>query len=199
MARPRKQDAIDIPAKAIRTAVELMRRKGGTNFSLAELAKEIGCSAPALYNHFTSKDDLLLQVRETAYRESLAQKKQRYGRSDGDPLARLRDGGIAYLDFARDNPALYRLLYCPPADLVPPGTEDVIPVDALSALTNGVSACQAKGYAKGLDAEALAFTLWSAAHGSALLALDQAVRNQKDPWENARRSIQVLIDFIRNV
>ncbi|GAB5470158.1 MAG: hypothetical protein Kilf2KO_31880 [Rhodospirillales bacterium] len=53
MARPTKDETRPIRALAIEAAIA--RLKPPATFTLAELARDIGCSAPALYSHFTGK------------------------------------------------------------------------------------------------------------------------------------------------
>lgn len=67
MARPKKSDAIDIQDRAV-TEVIAQLRDGTHTFSLNTIAKKIGCSAPALYAYFSSKDDLLDHVRQQAFK-----------------------------------------------------------------------------------------------------------------------------------
>ena len=43
----------------LRAAVELFNRKGYDATSVGDLARELGVTKPAIYHHFTSKEDLL--------------------------------------------------------------------------------------------------------------------------------------------
>jgi len=45
--------------KIIRTAAKLFSEKGFDKVTVREIAKEVGVSSGALYNHFTSKEDIL--------------------------------------------------------------------------------------------------------------------------------------------
>ncbi|MFG2613958.1 TetR/AcrR family transcriptional regulator [Streptomyces anulatus] len=52
----------DRKARIVAAAAELFRTRGYHNVSLADVAAEVGITAPALYRHFRGKPDLLLQV-----------------------------------------------------------------------------------------------------------------------------------------
>src|SRR5574344_1933198 len=48
----------------IAAAEKLITEKGANDFSLADLAKEMGISKGTLYYHYPSKDDLILDIME---------------------------------------------------------------------------------------------------------------------------------------
>ncbi|WP_035694002.1 WHG domain-containing protein [Azospirillum halopraeferens] len=173
MARPRKDQALDIPRRAVEETVRLLASRGVAEITLAEVAAAVGCRAPALYGHFRNRNALLRAVHDAGFERLYAEKLAVAARTDGDAFARLREGGIAYVRFALENPALYRLMFDPPADA---GLEDnPFAGDpgrrTLDALRGAVAACQAAGYLPGRDPALVAFTLWSAVHGAASLML----------------------------
>ncbi|WP_326673549.1 TetR/AcrR family transcriptional regulator [Streptomyces sp. NBC_01257] len=55
----------DRKARIVSAAAELFRTRGYHNVSLADVATEVGITAPALYRHFRGKPDLLLHVVES--------------------------------------------------------------------------------------------------------------------------------------
>ncbi|MEU0689227.1 TetR/AcrR family transcriptional regulator [Streptomyces uncialis] len=55
----------DRKARIVAAAAELFRTRGYHNVSVADVAAEVGITAPALYRHFRGKPDLLLQVVDT--------------------------------------------------------------------------------------------------------------------------------------
>ncbi|GHG42732.1 TetR family transcriptional regulator [Streptomyces zaomyceticus] len=52
----------DRKARIVSAAADLFRTRGYHNVSLADVASEVGITAPALYRHFRGKPDLLLHV-----------------------------------------------------------------------------------------------------------------------------------------
>lgn len=77
--------------------------------SLRAVARAAGVSAMAPYNHFSDKAGLLAAVANhgfEALRDALAAADDLH-----DPHEALIAQGIAFVDFARANPALFRLMY----------------------------------------------------------------------------------------
>jgi AcrR family transcriptional regulator len=60
--------SLDRGASLIRAAATLMERTKGDSFTVQEVANEAGLSLRSFYQHFGSKDDLLLAVYEEAMR-----------------------------------------------------------------------------------------------------------------------------------
>jgi AcrR family transcriptional regulator len=196
MARPRKQDARDLRLLAIDAAISLLTEREAPDLSMAEVARMIGCSAPALYAHFADKDDLLDTVRQTVLERQTAGKKRRYDHPTKSALENLADGGHAYLENAARAPAIYRLIYC----RTPESEEatEAVSRPALTALARGVAACQAEGCATEHAPEEVARLLWSMVHGAALLALDSAEGQRADAWRDAHKCVDLAMALIRN-
>ena len=57
----------DLRNCAIIAAAELIESIGSYDITIAQVAKRVGVSAPALYRHFTDKDALLTAVRELTH------------------------------------------------------------------------------------------------------------------------------------
>jgi len=175
MARPRKDQMIDIPARAIQETIRLLGERDAAALTMNAVADAVGCRAPALYNHFRNKNALLRAVHDAGFQRLYANKLAVAARTGGDALARLREGGLAYLRFARDNPALYRLMFDPPPlpELSANPFQEDVGRRSLDFLRASIEACQAEGYLPGRDPALVAFTLWSTVHGAADLLIQQ--------------------------
>ena len=76
--------------------------------SLRGVAREAGVSPAAPYHHFKDKSELLLAVAHEGFHGlTLAMKAAR----DADPDDALTVMGVAYVEYARANPGLYRVMY----------------------------------------------------------------------------------------
>lgn len=194
MARPRKQDALNIPERAVAVTIDLLRHDGPT-FVLTEVARRVGCSAPALYAHFSGKDHLLREVQAAVFAQMTRSKVDRYAAPSADPIGRLAAGGHAFVDFAQDGPGLYRLLYAPDH---PAGPEPVaIPDAALAALESGVRAAQQMRFAAGAEPRAVAEMLWFTVHGAILMALDEQLPGpQAARWTRAHRAVDTVMALL---
>lgn len=99
----------DLKRSLIEAGLDLVREVGIADISLRQLAERVGVSTPALYHHFRNKEDLLGQLGEAAIdtfdaaiTHALNQPKE------PDALSAFV---LAYVRFARDEPALYELLF----------------------------------------------------------------------------------------
>lgn len=112
MARPSysKNRIQEIEAQINDAALKVFAAEGYRNFSLRAVAREMGLTPPALYRYVDNKDRLLAQIRAEGFRqigtifESVAAKKVR-------PASKARAMMRAYLDFALEQPELYRAMY----------------------------------------------------------------------------------------
>lgn len=141
---------------------------GPERFSLREVARRCGVSAPAVYRHYDGKDALLAAVCDEGFRvfasylmESLRQP---------EPLARLRATGQQYLRFALERPRDYRVIFMSEvasSDLA--AQRDASP--SFQFLVDRVRECIAgKALQKGAPEE-LAVTIWAHVHGLVSLRL----------------------------
>ena len=64
----------DLRNCAIIAAAELIESIGSYDITIAQVAKRVGVSSPALYRHFKDKDALLTAVRELARNTPLTRK-----------------------------------------------------------------------------------------------------------------------------
>jgi len=198
MARPRKDQTIDIAGRAIQETVRLLGERDVNDLTMNEVASAVGCRAPALYNHFRNKNTLLRAVHDAGFQRLYADKLAVAARTGGDAFARLREGGLAYLRFARDNPTLYRLMFDPPP--LPeldgnPFARD-LGMKSLEFLRAGISACQAEGYLPDRDPALVAFTLWSTVHGAASLLIQNRAPL---PVADAEQLIQTTVDTVMDM
>ncbi|MEJ0064698.1 MAG: TetR/AcrR family transcriptional regulator [Caulobacteraceae bacterium] len=74
------------------------------------MAREAGVSPAAPYHHFKDKTELLEAVAHGG-REEVSEIIANVRRSAREPSEAITDIGVAYVKFARENPALYRLMY----------------------------------------------------------------------------------------
>lgn len=109
-AEPRPYHHGDLSRALIEAAERLLEREGASALSLRAVAREAGVSAAAPYHHFKDKDDLLTAVAHQGF-EQLAAAMREAAEKETDPERRINALGVAYVCFARDNRALYHLMY----------------------------------------------------------------------------------------
>jgi AcrR family transcriptional regulator len=158
-------------ARIVQTARSMIETEGLTALSLRRVAAALGVTAPALYAYVDDKRDLLRGVAEHELEEMM----RRFAEIDEpDPLERLRRECHAYVDYAVENPELFRTMFVfPPEMAVTEVTGDELPAatkafqTSLGTTTAAVDAGRL-GSSDPLDAT---LTLWAAMHGVAEVLL----------------------------
>ena len=103
----------NLRAALISAALKEIARSGPEGFSLREVARRAGVSAPAVYRHFKAKDDLLTAVAGECADRIGAAMLDAVARAPADPIERFRATGIAYVQFAVEHPEHFRAMSVP--------------------------------------------------------------------------------------
>lgn len=102
----------DLRGALIDAATRLIRTKGAAHVSLRAIAREAGVSHAAPYHHFEDREALLAEVATAGFEGLGAALREGARASSGsDSLSRLQGAGVAYVRFAVENPAVYRLMF----------------------------------------------------------------------------------------
>jgi AcrR family transcriptional regulator len=154
----------DLRAALVRTAIELLEESGETELSLRAVARRAGVSPAAPYRHYADREALISAVAAVGYRE-LAERLAAAHPSPSTP-EQLASVAIAYVQFALERPALFRIMFGEPCD-----RDNVERVAATAAVSQYVRAIVERTFPQA-DAEALATAVWALVHGLAFLFLD---------------------------
>jgi len=110
-ARPKPYHHGDLRRGLIDAALELVKEAGPEGVSVREAARRAGVSPGAPFRHFESRDALMTAVAEEAQRRFRAEIDAALAEAPpGDPLARFRKLGLAYLRWAMRNPAHFEII-----------------------------------------------------------------------------------------
>lgn len=99
----------DLRAALLKEARKMLDSQGDTELSLRALARAAGVSVNAPYRHFEDKNALLAALAAEGF-EELAHGFAQAGAGREGLIAK----GLVYLDFARRNPGLYRIMFGSP-------------------------------------------------------------------------------------
>lgn len=200
-ARPRnvRGEGERLREQLVAATVTLLDREGdASKVSVRAIARMAGVSPTALYLHFPDRDALVSAAVDrgfTAFNTAILTAAA--GRTE--PRARVRAMGLAYLDFAARQPAMYAVLFSTrrpagrPAS-VPAGDPARVERDeALDGLITVVAEA-APGVDRG-EARDLALTLWAGLHGYAALRARTKVR----AWPEAAPYADRLLDALLGV
>ena len=100
----------DLSRALVAAGRRILEAEGPAALSLRAVAREAGVSPAAPYHHFKDKSELLDAVADEGWRE-LGDAMAKGRGANGDSRLALSEIGVAYVFFARKNPALYRLMY----------------------------------------------------------------------------------------
>ena len=99
----------DLRRALVDAARRILEAEGPTALSLRAVAREAGVSPAAPYHHFKDKAELLDAIADEGWQ--MLDKAMDQSRREAEPRGKLTALGIAYVCFARENPALYRVMY----------------------------------------------------------------------------------------
>jgi AcrR family transcriptional regulator len=203
------------------TAWKQITEFGASALSLRAIARELNITAPAIYNYFQRRDDLVTALIVDAFTSlGESQKNSLTNLPEDDLAARLTTLGLAYRDWAVVYPQRYQLIFGTPIPGYKAPADITVPAAAWSlvSLIETVQAIYISGrlrmdrfaemtpelesmleawsqFAGGTDAKVLytALVIWSRVHG--LVALE--IGNQMpsfitDPGEIYRREISAM-------
>ena len=103
----------NLRAELLDTAVEQLRNNGAEELSLRALARAIGVSQTAPYRHFADKSELLAAMATRGYRELYAALRSAMRNAGGNPDEQMAAVAHAYVDYAAENPQLFKLMFGP--------------------------------------------------------------------------------------
>lgn len=177
----------DLRRALVSAALELLREGGAEAATLRASARRAGVSAMAPYRHFPDKRSLLAAVASYGFgvfRDRLAAADATASGPDA-----LVVQGVAYVLFAWEEPALFRLMF---GAAQPPDFPELHRVadEAYAVLAGRVAATVDEG-----DREDLALAAWSVVHGLACLLVDGQViaRDREEVARLAERVARRLV------
>ena len=154
----------DLRAALVSAALELLEEGGATEFSLRAAARRAGVAPSAPYRHYADRDALLSAVAAVGYRELAEHLATAHpSPSTPDDLAAV---AVAYVRFALQRPALFRVMFGEPCDR--DSGERVAATAAIAAYVGAI----VERWFPAADPEALSTAIWALVHGLAFLHLD---------------------------
>jgi AcrR family transcriptional regulator len=163
----------NLKAALISAGLEILSEQGIEGLSLRNVAKKIGVSHTASYNHFPDKQALLAAI-STAGHEQLHQiLLDTFEKTKHSSSHIISEIAWAYLQFALDNPAIFKLMFSGALEEERAHPEYVeISRENISLLEEIIIFCQNNGQLPEGMVEIMAIKLWSLVHGFALLMLE---------------------------
>lgn len=99
----------NLQTELIEEGLALIHEEGKGNFSLRKLAKRLGVSPTACYNHYADVDELMREMKNYVTRKFCDALIA--GTDKEDPAGAAINMGIAYVEFFADNPHYFTFIY----------------------------------------------------------------------------------------
>jgi AcrR family transcriptional regulator len=181
----REREKLELRGRILDAARELFATEGYEAVTMRKIAERIEYSPTAIYAHFKDKNALIRELCEGDF-AAFAQKFVEF-LSIPDPIERLRRAGVAYVDFAVENPQHYRLMFMTPR---PPiegedasGAADPSRNAYAFLQSTVVDAMEKRLFRSDLrHPDVVAQTIWAALHGLVTLHITSYCPN--DAWMN---------------
>ena len=175
----------DLRRVLLEATVALVKDEGVDAVSLREVARRAGVSPAAPYHHFADKTALLAAVAEAGFTELGGRIATAVSKAGSSPVARLTALERAYLAFAFEQPAYYRVMHSPAVNQA--ATEGPLceisrtVFDVLCQLVAEVKGVKRIDRAVRLDAA----LVWAGGHGLAGLINDGLLERKLQLGSNA--------------
>ena len=190
----------DLRQVLVDAAVELVETAGARGLSWREVARRANVSHSAAYRHFENKEGLLAAVAEHGFCDLAARMGVETANSPGGSGHRLETMAIAYVEFAAEKPAQFRVMF----------GRDVPDIRRHPALRESQDAAinlfrsavagvldDVGGAAAGLDADRFALMGWSFVHGLASLIVDGRVGDVADASMGPAAHVRSMTGLVR--
>jgi AcrR family transcriptional regulator len=172
--------------------VELLLERGSSDqLSIRAVTARAGVSPTALYLHFADKQELLRAVCDEAFEELIAFMANAAASRQGDARGQLEAIGAAYLDFAHQRPALYRVLFATPGRFG--GGERPPEEDPGKRALEALVEVTARAVPDDPDPLGVALQLWTGLHGFVSLQSVMPEIGHKMRWPSDGAFLEALV------
>jgi len=191
--REREKEALR--QEILDAARELFVNEGYENVSMRRVAEKIEYSPTTIYLYFEDKASLLYAICEETFAR-LAKRMEAITRDSDEPIAALRAGCRAYVDFGLKNPNHYKVTFINhprhPGDDKRHLKEASMGMKCYGNLRAGVEACIKANKFRQTDVEAVTQMIWAGGHGITSLLITMPTF----PWVKKSKLIDLMIDSL---
>lgn len=195
----RERERQEIRGKILDAARELFASDGYEAVTMRRIAEKIEYSPTAIYFHFKDKEALLRELCDTDF-GALAAHFQTIALI-ADPVERLRQIGLAYIEFGLEHPNQYRFMFMTPRPPLPPDSSALEKGNPEQDAYAFLRATVQQGISEGRfrpelqDADLVSQVVWEATHGVISLPICKCNDGWID-WRPIRESATLVIDAL---
>jgi len=155
-------------------ASELFLEHGYENFSLRQVAEQIGYSPGTIYLYFSNKDALLFTLADEGFERFGQMLQEAVDRTD-NVREQIVGMGDAYIEFGLKNPVHYRLMFMERTDFLfrenPNATDGDTWAESFYILQRSVERAIEQGVIVQGDANTVSDAIWAMVHGAVSLGI----------------------------
>lgn len=186
-------------AEIVAAAKRLFMSEGYEAVTTRQLAQEVGLSQTGLYVYFKSKEEILAQIRLSAFGRLADRFREIAARTQGAAL--LKRLLVGYLEFALENADEYQLMFMvthaslkqqPDKRFDRPATGQPVSMQPILIFRDQMAKLVESGVLRRVDATAATQMLWGALHGLATLL----ITHPHFPWVDRRLLLDTMVDTL---
>ncbi len=180
--------------RIIGAAASLLDSGGESAVTLRAVGLASGISHNAPYKHFKDRSALLAAVATRDF-GTLNDAFVEAGKGRSRPLAKLRRALQAFIEYGRDCPARYRLLFSDPEIAALGGELEAAAMRCFGAFAALIAECQQAGQLPQVPAPQLAGLIYASVHGLIDLQAGGRMRSEKG-FESVMHSVDLLVSVL---
>jgi AcrR family transcriptional regulator len=164
----------------IQAGLDLIAEQGARALTLRELGKRAGVSRTAAYRHFRDRAALLGAIQNAGFERFADALEQARLAAGDDFTARMQSLSLAYVHFARENPAYFEVMFSPAEG--PDASHRSAPGErAFEVLHQTIRDGQQAGDVRPGNSLLLACAAWAIVHGIGTLQLERLFAAEMAP------------------
>jgi AcrR family transcriptional regulator len=178
----------------ISAGLEILSEQGIEGLSLRNVARRIGVSHTASYNHFPDKQALLAAISTAGYEQLHQILLDTFEKTKHSSSHIISEIAWAYQQFAIANPAIFKLMFSGALEEERDHPEYVeISRKSIALFQEMIVFCQSKGQLPEGRMESIAVKLWSLVHGFTYLMLENQFPVEYLQGQNIRELLKGII------
>jgi len=178
----------------ISAGLEILSEKGIEGLSLRNVARRIGVSHTASYNHFHNKQALLAAISTAGHEQLYHVLSSAFDKSKQSSAEIITEIAWAYLQFALEDPGRFKLMFSGALEEERDHPEFIeISQKNISLLEKIIVFCQNKGQLPEDRVENIAIKLWSLVHGFTYLMLENQFPIEYLQGQNLKKLLKAII------
>ena len=188
--------------RIVEAATQMFLEDGYEKTSIRNIADKIEYSPATIYLYFKDKDELFFAIHNIGFQ--LLLKEAEKASKIKNPLKRLQEIGVIYIDFALNNPEYYDLMFIMRAPMN--ALKEKLGDDqcwtygetVFGILTLTVQECIDQKLIKSKDATIASMYTWSLVHGLVSLKIRERFKIMELPEEEIRKMLLLSLNEVIN-